>query len=128
MEIVKAWSVLHHPWRALTQMLSLLSAFLLLGVFPWVDNFAHLSGFAVGVIMSVVLLPTVSEDWRANAWTLKRAWPLIALVAVAMAMTALFLLYPYEICSFCGYFSCLPVARDFCAEQEIFFGKRKRYF
>ena len=127
-EVVRAWPVLRSPWRALGQMAAVLAIFLVLGIFPWVDNFAHLAGFATGLVMAVVLLPRVSEDWRDNAWTLKRLWPLAAVAAVLMAMLTAFVLYSGEICSFCHYFSCIPVTRDFCAEQEIFFGKKKRYF
>ena len=120
-EIIKAWSVLATPKQALAQMLLLLAAFLGLGIFPWVDNFAHLGGFCCGLVMAEVLLPRISQDWRDNLWTIKRAWPLLALAGLFAVLLCIFLLYPEDFCSWCHYFSCVPVARRSKSESNVFF-------
>ncbi len=46
-EVHRARSILRRPWRAAGTLLLVLLLFVLIGLFPWVDNFAHLAGFLV---------------------------------------------------------------------------------
>ncbi|KAK0079715.1 hypothetical protein PV325_000896 [Microctonus aethiopoides] len=59
-EVLNCWPMLRHPRRALAKLILTLVGFLILGVLPWVDNYAHLFGFIFGFLASYALMPFIS--------------------------------------------------------------------
>ncbi len=125
-EAYRARSVLRRPWRAIAILAGVVAVFALCGLFPWVDNFAHLSGLAMGAVVSMAVVPTLEED--TGAARVRRAlWGLGAAAAFALVLGG-FLASSESFCQPCRYLSCVPLQRDFCAEQKFHFDKRQRYF
>ena len=54
------WGMMRRPWQALGKMLLVMVVFFFLGFLPWVDNFAHVTGFVVGFFLSHAIMPYVS--------------------------------------------------------------------
>lgn len=52
--------MLRHPHHALFKLIGITLVLFLFGLLPWIDNFAHLFGFAFGFLLSFALLPFVS--------------------------------------------------------------------
>eukprot|EP00124_Ichthyophonus_hoferi_P003688 Ihof_evm1s336 gene=Ihof_evmTU1s336 len=51
---------IQHPWLELMKLTIVIFIALFIGTLPWVDNFAHLGGFAFGIFAALVFLPLIS--------------------------------------------------------------------
>jgi len=56
-DIIVNWSTLKHPCLALCEYFCLLIITLLLGLLPYIDNWAHIGGYIGGFIISVMFIP-----------------------------------------------------------------------
>ncbi|KAI8141718.1 rhomboid family-domain-containing protein [Fennellomyces sp. T-0311] len=105
------WKTIRRRTRRLASiLLSVVIAFAY-GLFPGIDNFAHLGGFITGIIVGVLLVSPVASTSRWITWGIRAA-------ALAMLMVGfviiLYIFYsagdPTKICPNCKYFSCIPVS------------------
>ncbi|CAG0921985.1 unnamed protein product, partial [Notodromas monacha] len=127
-EVINAWQMLRHPLQALGKLAGILLVLVVVGLLPWVDNYAHVFGFFFGFLMSYALLPFVTF----GDYDRKRKILLIFVcigVAVASFVTLMILFYvsPVYDCEVCKYFSCVPFVRDLCADQNINFNKKPEW-
>lgn len=123
-EYINSWQMMKSPWRGLTRLVVVTMTFFLVGLLPWVDNYAHIFGFIFGFLLSYALLPYVSFGPYDRRRKVLLIW--VCLVAVAVMLTALIILFyvtPIYECKICEYLNCIPLTRDFCAEQNINFNK-----
>lgn len=119
-EVLNVWHLLKRPTHAFLRLMGITAFLFALGLLPWVDNYAHLFGFIFGFLLSYALLPFVSF----GLYDRQRK---IALIYVCLgsctflfsALVALFYVIPVYDCEICTLFNCLPITRDFCAEQNI---------
>ena len=135
MEVFKAWDILLDPVRALQQFILLMIGFLVVGLVPWVDNYAHFFGFVAGLLISHALFPSIDvheEDLAANRSKRLRLFykwlPIGSVVVVFLVLCLLFYLVPFAECEWCKWLSCVPIVSDFCAEQNINFVKKPGIF
>ncbi|KAI9497480.1 rhomboid family-domain-containing protein [Zychaea mexicana] len=110
-ETVKNWKTIRRRTRRLASLsLSIILAFVF-GIFPGIDNFAHVGGLATGIIMGFLLMSPAASTSRWITWGI-RAAALTVLVVVFVIM--LYMFYsaydPTKICPNCRYFSCIPVS------------------
>ena len=114
------------PRVALGKLVLILLVFLLLGLLPWVDNFAHVAGFTTGLFLSYALMPFItfnnSLESRSRRTVLFAA-SLTAIFFVFSILLTVFYYIPFKNCSWCKYLTCLPLTKDFCADQNINFKK-----
>ena len=114
------------PRVALGKLLLILLVFLLLGLMPWVDNFAHVAGFTTGLFLSYALMPFItfnnSLESRSRRTVLFAA-SLTAIFFVFSILLTVFYYIPFKNCSWCKYLTCLPLTKDFRADQNINFKK-----
>ncbi|KAG8224903.1 hypothetical protein J437_LFUL006261 [Ladona fulva] len=127
-EVLHAWPLLRHPGRALMRLLLATATLLLLGLLPWIDNYAHLFGFVFGFLLSYALLPFVSFGGGGSSLPFDRRrkvaliWVcLVSAILLFLLLVLLFYVVPVYDCEACLLFTCLPLTRDFCAEQNIDF-------
>ena len=66
-EVVNAWPLLKHPGRAIAKLSLIMLALMILGLLPWVDNYAHTFGFIGGLLLSFALFPYVNFDSSAES-------------------------------------------------------------
>ncbi|CAL4066401.1 unnamed protein product [Meganyctiphanes norvegica] len=124
-EVINSWQLLHSPWRALGRLVCITLSLFLVGLLPWVDNYAHIFGFIFGFLLSYALLPFVSFGPYDRRRKVLLIW--VCLVAVVVMLTALIILFyvtPIYECKICEYLNCIPLTPDFCAEQNINFNKK----
>ncbi|XP_078034228.1 rhomboid-5 [Augochlora pura] len=121
-EVLHCWPMLKHPRRALTKLIFILLSLLVLGILPWVDNYAHLFGFIFGFLAAYALMPFISfghYDRRRKIWLI---WICMILIVVLFTLLlTLFYNVPVYECEVCKLFNCIPFTRDFCASQNINF-------
>ncbi|KPJ08199.1 Inactive rhomboid protein 1 [Papilio machaon] len=119
-EVIGAWPLLKHPKRALMKLVGLAVALFLLGLLPWIDNFAHVFGFVFGFLLSYALLPFITFGPYERRRKIILVWVcLISALGMLCSLIALFYAAPAYECSVCAYFTCLPFAPDMCASQDV---------
>ncbi|XP_064071946.1 inactive rhomboid protein 1 isoform X2 [Vanessa tameamea] len=119
-EVIGAWPLLKHPRRALLKLVGIALALFLLGLLPWIDNFAHVFGFVFGFLLSYALLPFITFGPYERRRKIVLVWVcLVSAAAMLCALIALFYAAPAYECAACAYFTCLPFAPDMCASQDV---------
>ncbi|KAI8336250.1 rhomboid family-domain-containing protein [Chlamydoabsidia padenii] len=112
-DVLVNWKVIQHPWRELISLLISTIISLVLGLLPGLDNFAHLGGFIVGLVMGLLIAPTrpmASKNLQMLTWLGR-----ILALAILIVMFVVGIKQFYEsadpslICPNCKYLSCLPV-------------------
>ncbi|KAG5881153.1 hypothetical protein JTB14_034282 [Gonioctena quinquepunctata] len=125
-EVLNAWPMLKHPNQALCKLLSITLALFLIGLLPWVDNYAHLFGFVFGFLLSYAFLPFISFGTYDRHKKVFLIWVCLAAAWILfICLVLLFYIIPVYDCKICSYFNCLPITRDFCASQNINFKKEE---
>ncbi|XP_065339664.1 inactive rhomboid protein 1 isoform X2 [Cloeon dipterum] len=125
-EVLDVWPMLRRPEQALLKLLAVVALLLLLGLLPWVDNWAHVFGFVFGLLLSSALLPFVTIGSAPFSRHRKRLQVWLCLggaMLLFLALVAIFYLVPVIDCPLCDLFNCLPITSQFCAEQDINFGR-----
>jgi hypothetical protein len=106
LELIQNWSIMTNPYIEVTKMLITVLLSLSIGLLPAVDNYAHAGGFVVGILMGLMLMPSVSfgkwDDRR------KRILGILAFpTVVALFTVGLWLFYAgisgAEFCPGCRY-------------------------
>lgn len=119
-EVIGAWPLLKHPRRALMKLVAIAVALFLLGLLPWIDNFAHVFGFVFGFLLSYALLPFITFGPYDRRRKIVLVWVcLLSAAGMLCALVALFYAAPAYECAACAYFTCLPFAPDMCASQDV---------
>lgn len=119
-EVIHCWQMLKRPSGALLKLGAGAAVLFLLGLLPWVDNYAHVFGFVFGFLMSYALLPYVSFGSYDRTAKVALIWAcLIVSVALFVGLVLLFYVHPIYECSFCHYLNCLPLTRDLCDSHRI---------
>ncbi|XP_054724102.1 inactive rhomboid protein 1-like isoform X2 [Uloborus diversus] len=119
-EVIHCWKMLKHPGMALLRLGGVALVLFLVGLLPWVDNYAHIFGFAFGFLLSYALLPFVSFGTYDKATKVILIWVcLLIVIVLCIGLLILFYVHPIYECSFCKYLNCIPLTVDFCENQDI---------
>ncbi|GJN88015.1 hypothetical protein Rhopal_000971-T1 [Rhodotorula paludigena] len=109
-DLLAHWKIEYRPKRKLLFLVIELIIGFGLGWIPGLDNFAHLGGFLVGLLSSIVLMPIVHPS-RAHklVFVTLRLIALPVLIVVFVVLTKNFYTGdPEKACSWCRYLSCWP--------------------
>lgn len=115
-ELIQNWGTRTSPCRTLLQLLVWSGFELLLGTMPMIDNFAHVFGFLMGFMSSLVFLILQRVTRSGRQLPMKCHNRFVQVVAIALVPAAfvvgLGLLYGQqdarELCPWCENLSCLP--------------------
>lgn len=119
-EVIQSWKVLTSPGAAILKLSSILVLLFLIGLFPWVDNYAHLFGFMFGFLASFVLMPYVNFNVLGRKGRIVSAIVcLLLLVAMMLSLLLLFYNFPISRCKNCHLFNCIPFTSSFCKATEV---------
>lgn len=127
-EVLQSWQMLERPSIALLKIAVPIVLLFLLGLLPWIDNWAHVSGFLFGFLLAFALLPYVSFG------TYDRRRKIIGIVLslggaifLFVLLVVLFYVLPLYNCPGCQYFNCIPFTPDFCKNMEINIDRNATY-
>ncbi|PFX30963.1 inactive rhomboid protein 1-like isoform X1 [Stylophora pistillata] len=114
-ELLQSWQIIARPFTALFKLCGLVFLLLIIGLLPYVDNFAHMIGFLFGLLLAFIFLPYVSF----NKFDRKRKQIqiIVCFVLVIMLFVIGFLVFYVgqdSGCNACGYLNCIPFTKDFC--------------
>ncbi|KAL0279292.1 UNVERIFIED_CONTAM: hypothetical protein PYX00_000884 [Menopon gallinae] len=123
-EVLNVWPMLQKPENALMKLLGIVLILFLFGLLPWIDNYAHFFGFVFGFLLSYAFLPFVSFGPYDRAKKITLIWICLFSAGIIFgSLIVLFYIVPVYECQICNYFNCVPLTKDFCAEQNINFIK-----
>jgi membrane associated rhomboid family serine protease len=111
------WKYHYRPGRRLAWMTVELIFGIALGYVPYVDNFAHLGGLCMGLLVGTTLYPVISPSRRHKSimWAFRLAAIPLAIVLFVVLIRNFYTSDPYAACSGCRYLSCIPTSsNDYC--------------
>ncbi|KAJ8413638.1 hypothetical protein AAFF_G00081450 [Aldrovandia affinis] len=118
-ELIQSWQILARPWRAFAKLLCVVLFLFAFGLLPWIDNFAHISGFISGFFLSFAFLPYISFG-RTDMY--RKRCQIIVFLAVFVGLFAglvvLFYVYPIK-CEWCELLTCIPFTDKFCEKYDL---------
>ncbi|XP_043945387.1 inactive rhomboid protein 1 isoform X2 [Protopterus annectens] len=118
-ELFQSWQILARPWRAFLKLFAVVVFLFAFGLLPWIDNFAHISGFISGFFLSFAFLPYISFG-RFDMYR-KRCQIIIFLlifIGLFAGLVILFYVYPIK-CGWCEYLTCFPFTDKFCEKYDL---------
>lgn len=120
-EVIHQWHMLKYPEMAILKLVGITAVFFLAGLLPWVDNYAHLFGFIFGFLLSYAILPfvTFGRNYDRRRKLVLIVVCLSSVVFLFVGLLLLFYITPIHDCEVCKYFNCIPITKDFCADQNI---------
>jgi len=121
-ETVNSWKLLDDPMSSLRKLIFIAVGIFILGLLPWIDNYAHIFGFLVGLMLSLALTPylTPFNDAYSRRKKVIQIWICIVLVILTFVLLPLPLyIYPLYKCSWCQYLDCWPLTPNWCENQDI---------
>ncbi|KAA1124216.1 hypothetical protein PGTUg99_010857 [Puccinia graminis f. sp. tritici] len=113
-DLIAHWSIEYRPTRKLVFLVFEIVAGLLLGLIPGIDNFSHIGGFSMGILLAILLFPVLHQ-------TITHRWTFYAVRVIGLigAILMFVLLYrnfftedPAASCDWCRYLSCWPTASN----------------
>uniref|UniRef100_A0A8C9WWM0 Inactive rhomboid protein n=1 Tax=Sander lucioperca TaxID=283035 RepID=A0A8C9WWM0_SANLU len=118
-ELFQSWQILAQPWRAFTKLLCVVLFLFAFGLLPWIDNFAHISGFISGFFLSFAFLPYISFG-RMDLYRKRCQIIVFMLVFVGLfsGLVVLFYVYPIK-CEWCELLTCIPFTDKFCEKYDL---------
>lgn len=135
-EILQQWDTLESPGEELFKLSAVVLFLFIVGLFPYVDNFAHISGFIFGLLLAAIFVPflevrpnakeTLSGDFQPGKERRRKKIIMIAVAGplVAVLFTVLCVVF-WEVqdwrCSWCRYLNCVPLTPSICRDlsQDI---------
>ena len=128
--VILEWKRFSHPCFEIAKLIGVILVIFILGLFPYVDNFAHLGGLIAGFLLSATFVPYYplyeGEDYHVIKGQKDKFRKIkIFLVAVCIPIfialyTLIFILF-YVVqpnCYACQYFTCIPFTDTICQDQR----------
>ncbi|EED79356.1 predicted protein [Postia placenta Mad-698-R] len=116
-DLLAHWRYHPRPGTRLAWLIVELIVGIGLGFIPYVDNFAHLGGLLMGLLMGMAFYPIISPSTRHRAIVIgfRLAAIPIAIVLFVVLIRNFYKSDPYAACTWCRYLSCIPTsANDHC--------------
>lgn len=87
---------------------------LALGLIPGIDNFSHIGGFSMGLLLSLVLFPVLHQTrlHRFSFYTIRLFGAIGAIVMFTVLYRNFFTTDPAASCNWCRYLSCWPTSAN----------------
>lgn len=108
------WKYHYRPVRKLIFMTIELLIGIAVGYIPFVDNFAHIGGFVMGLLVGTTLYPVISASKRHKLimWIFRLAAIPLAILLFVVLTRNFYTSDPYAACSGCRYLSCFPTSAN----------------
>ncbi|XP_041474539.1 inactive rhomboid protein 1-like isoform X1 [Lytechinus variegatus] len=122
-EVFQNWQILRNPGLALVKLLAIIMVLFVLGLLPWIDNFAHLGGFICGIFLSFIFLPYICfGEFDRNRKRIQMVVCSVLLVGFFSLGFVLFYVRPItDWWWWFQFFNCVPITEDFCNDMDVRF-------
>lgn len=119
-EVLQSIQMLKRPCLAILKIGGFIAFLFILGLLPWIDNWAHVCGFLFGFLLAFSLLPYVSfGEFDRRRKIIGIILSLGGAIFLFIILVVLFYVLPLYDCPGCQYFNCIPLTDDFCKNMEV---------
>lgn len=107
---------MHRPLIEVAKLLCAIILMLFLGTLPYLDTFGMLTGFIVGILSGIILLPYITfGKWRTQVRVALIMVSLIVLFALSYFLLQMFFtVQSVEGCEVCRVLNCVPYTQRMC--------------
>ncbi|WAQ96006.1 RHDF1-like protein [Mya arenaria] len=127
-EVLQSWQMLQRPAISLLKVAVPIVVLFLLGLLPWIDNWAHVCGFLFGFLLAFSLLPYVSfGQFDRRRKLIGIILSLGGAILLFVLLVILFYVLPLYDCPGCQYFNCVPFTPNFCKNMEVNIDRNATY-
>ncbi|KAK3586226.1 hypothetical protein CHS0354_025672 [Potamilus streckersoni] len=127
-EVLQSFQMLKKPGLAVLKITIPILVLFLLGLLPWIDNWAHTCGFIFGILIAFAILPYVSfGQWDRRRKIIGIVISLGGCILLFVLLVLLFYVVPLYSCPGCQYFDCIPFTENFCKNMEININRESTY-
>lgn len=128
-EVLQNWQMLKNPCRSVLKFVVVIILLFIMGLLPWIDNWAHIVGFIFGVMLAFALLPYITFgnfDTRRKMITIGVGLGLSIILIIILVI--FFYVFPVYQCNGCQYFNCIPFGSPkFCENMEVTIRRESKY-
>ena len=117
LDLFMNWPLLEHPWRDWLMLTLIVLFFLAVGLLPFIDNFALIGGFFIGILAGIILVPRISF----GKWDGRRK-KIAVLIAIPLLIVSYFLAFWFfydgkdtNTCPWCVLIDCIPQGTNWCS-------------
>lgn len=90
-----------------------------LGLLPWLDNWAHIFGFISGALLSLILIKDLQFEEKGLNKLRVIVVSLLLFVLMFVVLMILFYVVPLTEGSWLQYINCLPLGETFCQNMDV---------
>ena len=127
-EVLQSLQMLKRPCIAILKIGGFITFLFLLGLLPWIDNWAHICGFLFGLLLAFAILPYVSfGQFDRRRKIIGIILSLSGAIGLFVVLIILFYVLPLYNCPGCQYFNCIPLTEDFCKNMEVTIDRKSTY-
>ncbi|XP_014768365.1 inactive rhomboid protein 1 [Octopus bimaculoides] len=128
-EIIQSWEIQKSPWQSVIKFVAILLLLFVLGLLPWIDNWAHIFGFFVGLFLAFAFLPYITFGFKDKRKKLILIFASLGLcITFFVILIILFYVSPVYQCDACQYFNCVPFASPkFCQNMQVTIRRESKY-
>eukprot|EP00158_Paraphelidium_tribonemae_P009652 Partr_v1_DN28924_c1_g1_i4_m26045 putative Rhomboid 5 homolog len=97
------------PWKEVAKLMCMIFVYLAIGYLPFIDNFAHVGGFLIGILSGLMLLKPITfstADAATKTFLKIASFPLLLFVMIYLVIT---FYQDTNSCTWCKYVNCLPI-------------------
>jgi len=113
-DLLAHWKYQYRPVRKLIFMAIELLIGFAIGYIPYLDNFAHIGGFVMGLLIGTIFYPVISTTKRHRliTWTFRLIAAPLAIILFVLLIRNFYTSDPYAACAGCRYLSCIPTSSN----------------
>ncbi|KAJ3103689.1 hypothetical protein HDU97_009942 [Phlyctochytrium planicorne] len=107
-DLFQNWRVIQNPWWELAKLIFTILLSFLIGMLPYIDNFAHIGGFFCGLLAGLIFMPTVHySKWDGRIKTTLMVISIPVLITIYILLIRGFYTGQND-CPWCKYLNCIP--------------------
>ncbi|XP_052225869.1 inactive rhomboid protein 2-like isoform X1 [Dreissena polymorpha] len=119
-ELLQFWSIVKKPLRELAKLSAAILFLLFFGTFQYLDVIGMISGFVIGALSGVIVLPYITfRKWQTHARVVLVIVSFVLLCAMFFLLGYMFVrVQSFENCAGCKFINCIPYTETMCDPER----------
>ncbi|ORX63804.1 rhomboid-domain-containing protein [Anaeromyces robustus] len=113
LDLIKNWKVIVNPVKDLIILIITIIISLGFGILPFIDNFSHIGGFIMGILVSIIILPSNKSSGQSQKTKMISIIISVLISCFLFFWTIRQFYVSNKKCEWCQYLNCPPII-DIC--------------
>ena len=121
-DLFQNWPILTTPYRNLFTLIGICIFILVVGLLPFIDNYASIGGFVGGTLSGLIFMPFITfGKWDGRTKKILMGVSVLLLISIFIAGFYPFYANPNttEFCEACTYLDCVPPGAPWCTTAGL---------